>query len=443
MQERDLRLPDAGARRLVDQPQALVAQPSQDGLDVVDLVGHVVQARAALGEELADRRIVVERGEQLDMVLPHVQQRRLDALRLHGLTVHQGEPISVDVEVDRLLEVAHREADVVDAPEHRPESRQVAWLRVRIALIANAASGGGLDPEELAERMRRHGAEVRAFGCEPEQLEPAAAWAPERVAVAGGDGTVGTVAELAGRLRVPPAGGPTRTAHHHPRGPPLPDAPHHPCAPARTRPEPRALGPRRPAGPPPPAERPSAGGARAAPGGELRPRGRGPPPDARRFATAPRPGLPPAAPRRAEPFKSFLGPLAYPVGALRAAITEQPLRCTVSAGGEPVFDGEAWQATVAVTGAFGGGAGIDAADPDDGVLDAAILPAGSRLGLARRAWGLRRGTIAEQRDVRHARGTVVEVDLPAGTEFNVDGEVHDSGMERITVEHRAYELVIG
>ena len=77
------------------------------------------------------------------------------------------------------------------------------------------------------------------------------------------------------------------------------------------------------------------------------------------------------------------------------------------------------------------------------MLDAAILPAGSRLGLARRAWGLRRGTIAEQRDVRHARGTVVEVGLPAGTEFNVDGEVRDSGMERITVEHRAYELVVG
>ena len=57
------------------------------------------------------------------------------------------------------------------------------------------------------------------------------------------------------------------------------------------------------------------------------------------------------------------------------------------------------------------------------MLDAAILPAGSRLGLARRAWGLRRGTIAEQRDVCHARGTVVEVELPPGTEFNVDGEV--------------------
>src|SRR3954453_5312475 len=412
MQESDLRLPDAGARRLVDQPQALVAQPPQDGLDVVDLVGPVVQARAALGEELADRRIVVERGEQLDMVLPHVQQRRLDALRLHGLTVHQGEPISVDVEVDRLLEVAHREADVVDAPEHRPESRQVAWLRVRIALIANAASGGGLDPEELAERMRRHGAEVRAFGCAPEQLEPAAAWAPERVAVAGGDGTVGTVAELAGRLGVPLAVVPTGTANDYARASDLPDDPDDACALAVT-------------------------------GSELRPMELGRLAPGRPFVYVCRAGLASAAARRAEPFKSFLGPLAYPVGALRAAITEQPLRCTVSAGGEQVFDGDAWQAIVAVTGAFGGGADIDAADPEDGVLDAAILPAGSRLGLARRAWGLRRGTIAEQRDVRHARGTVVEVDLPPGSEFNVDGEVRERGMERITVERHAYDLVVG
>ena len=77
------------------------------------------------------------------------------------------------------------------------------------------------------------------------------------------------------------------------------------------------------------------------------------------------------------------------------------------------------------------------------MLDAAILPAGSRIGLAKRAWGLRRGTIAEQRDVCHARGTVVEVGLPPGTEFNVDGEVRDQGMERITVERRAYDLVVG
>jgi diacylglycerol kinase (ATP) len=72
-----------------------------------------------------------------------------------------------------------------------------------------------------------------------------------------------------------------------------------------------------------------------------------------------------------------------------------------------------------------------------------VLPAGSRLALARRAWGLRRGTIAEQRAVCHARGHVIEVDLPPGTECNVDGDVRDDAMQRITVERAAFELVAG
>ena len=108
-----------------------------------------------------------------------------------------------------------------------------------------------------------------------------------------------------------------------------------------------------------------------------------------------------------------------------------------------MFDGEAWQAIVAVTGAFGGGAEIGAADPEDGVLDAAILPAGSRLGLARRAWGLRRGTIAEQRDVCHARGTSSRSTSRRAPSSTSTARCATDGMERITVEHHAYELVVG
>ena len=104
------------------------------------------------------------------------------------------------------------------------------------------------------------------------------------------------------------------------------------------------------------------------------------------------------------------------------------------ADGREVFAGGAWQVIVAVTGAFGGGSGIGRADPADGVLDVTIIPGGSRLGLVRRAWGLRRHTIADQHDVPHARGHVVEVDLPPGTEFNADGEVRDRGLDRVTVE---------
>src|SRR3954465_4894701 len=84
---------------------------------------------------------------------------------------------------------------------------------VRIALIANAASGGGLDPEPLVATMRRHGAEVRACGCDPAGLAGVAAWGPARIAVAGGDGTIGDCAELAGRLGVPLAVIPLGTAN--------------------------------------------------------------------------------------------------------------------------------------------------------------------------------------------------------------------------------------
>jgi diacylglycerol kinase (ATP) len=115
----------------------------------------------------------------------------------------------------------------------------------------------------------------------------------------------------------------------------------------------------------------------------------------------------------------------------------------VRVDGALVFEGEAWQVILAVTGAFGGGSGIAAADPSDGVLDVAVLPSGSRLGLARRAWGLMRHTIAEQRGVPHHRGATIAVDVPDGTEFSADGEVRAAGLERVSAEHDAYALVVG
>ena len=150
-----------------------------------------------------------------------------------------------------------------------------------------------------------------------------------------------------------------------------------------------------------------------------------------------------AAPRRAAQADARPARLRGRRAPRRACRAAAALHASAPTASE-VFDGGAWQAIVAVTGAFGGGAEIGAADPDDGVLDATILPAGSRLGLARRAWGLRRGTIAEQHDVCHARGTVVEVGLPAGHRVQRRRRgAPTAGMERITVEHRAYELVVG
>ena len=94
---------------------------------------------------------------------------------------------------------------------------------MRVALVANPASGGGLDPQPLAALLERHGATVRVHGCEPADLERAGSEGPERVVVAGGDGTIGGAAELAGRLGVPLAVIPTGTANDFARAAGLPD----------------------------------------------------------------------------------------------------------------------------------------------------------------------------------------------------------------------------
>ena len=105
--------------------------------------------------------------------------------------------------------------------------------------------------------------------------------------------------------------------------------------------------------------------------------------DGRPFVNVASAGLASVAARNAQPLKPRLGPLAYGVGAARAAATEAPLRATVRVDGRTDFDGRSWQVIVAVSGAFGGGSGVAEADPDDGRLDVVVLPAGSRLGLAR------------------------------------------------------------
>jgi diacylglycerol kinase (ATP) len=275
---------------------------------------------------------------------------------------------------------------------------------VRIAVAANRESGGGLDPAPLLAAMP--GAEL----FDPDERDRIAAFDPDRIAVAGGDGTIAPLAELAGRLGVPLAVIPAGTANDFARAHGLPD-------------DLRAA-----------AELAATGTAtRALELGVLA--------DGHPFVNVASAGLASVAAHTAQPLKPRLGPLAYGVGAVRAATTADPIDVTVRVDGREVFGGPCWQTIVAVSGAFGGGSGVAEAQPDDGALDVVVLPAGSRIGLARRAWGLRTQTIAQQRGVEHAQGQVIEVALPRGTELNVDGEIRDGGAERVTVRPRAFSLV--
>jgi diacylglycerol kinase family enzyme len=283
---------------------------------------------------------------------------------------------------------------------------------VRAALIVNPGSGGGTDPAALAAGLRERGVELTGVFA-PQQAEQSGESGPERIVVAGGDGSVALAAAAAARLGVPLAVLAVGTANDF----------------ARARGLPRELE----------AALDLAADPRAATRhAELGRLASGCP-----FVNTASAGLASIAARHAVALKRRLGPLAYGVGAARAALQEQPIACAVRADGQPVFAGEAWQVIVGVTGAFGGGSSLGMADHDDGRLDVAVLPAGPRAALPRRGLGLRMGTITDQPDVAWARGAVIDLDLPPYTELNVDGEVIQAAEpERATVQARAFELVV-
>ena len=80
----------------------------------------------------------------------------------------------------------------------------------------------------------------------------------------------------------------------------------------------------------------------------------------------------------------------------------------------------------------------------DGRLDVAVVGAGSRLALVRRAGALRRGRIAQQPGVVHGRGERLEVEQSdGGAAFNVDGEVCGSARcARFSVDECAFAVVV-
>lgn len=276
-----------------------------------------------------------------------------------------------------------------------------------IALLANPRSGGGDAPDVEAE-LRRLGAEVETFAVS-EHREAAGAGA-DRIAVAGGDGSIGCAARAAASAGVPLAVIAIGTANDFARFLELPEDLTEACRLAVEGGRTRRL--------------------------DLAHAGEVP------FVNVASAGLAPVAAREASGLKAAIGPLAYAVGALRAAATAGPVRCRVTCDGDEVFAGEAWQVTVANTGAFGAGATLDA-DPADGMLDVVAIEASSRLGLARRGYGLRAGRVESQSGVVSGRGREVSVEAGEGTSFNVDGEVVEGGASSFGVEPAAFEVVRG
>ena len=294
---------------------------------------------------------------------------------------------------------------------------------MRLTLIANPRSGTAPDPAELAAMLSCDGAAVDCVAIEqiaaPDggALEDGALAAlqakgiPDRIAVVGGDGSIGPAALCAARLDVPLAVIAVGTANDFARAKRLPlDDLERACALARD-------------------ARAHTRHAELGRAGE------------RPFVNAAAAGLSVAAADAAKPHKSRLGPLAYAVGAIKAAVIATPLRCAVSCDGGVCFEGSVWQVAVGVTGAFGGGSEIGVTSAQDGQLDVAVVPAGSRIGLVRRAYGMRTGRLTEQSDVVHRRGATIDVAVAGHPTFNVDGETCRCEPARFTLHPGGFDVV--
>lgn len=276
----------------------------------------------------------------------------------------------------------------------------------RLALVESPDAGRG--DTGCVGRLLEGGVEVESFHRARVGEIPAAGF--DRIVVAGGDGSVGPAAEAAARAGVPLAVIPTGTANNFAAAVGLPTEVGEACSLAARGERTRSM---------------ELGFAGTVP-----------------FVNLASAGLAPVAARRAKRLKRALGPTAYAVGAAAAAASTPPLPCEVEAAGRDVFSGRVWQVMVASSGAFGPGVRVEGTDPGDGALDFVAVPAGPRFDLLRRGWWIMRGRIASQPGAVYARADEFEVDVPDGTEFNIDGEVVALGPARFSIERDAFELVV-
>jgi diacylglycerol kinase (ATP) len=278
-----------------------------------------------------------------------------------------------------------------------------------VALVANERSGSS-DPGRCAAWLESAGAEVTRFDIE--QLEQAVESGPDRLVVAGGDGSIAPAAAAAGAAGIPLAVVPAGTANDFANRLGLPSDLREACE-------------------------------LAVRGTRLRDLELGWINQERPFVNVASAGLPAPAARRARAWKRMLGPLAYGLGALSAGLTAKPLPSLVACDGGELLAGEAWQVTVAASGAFGAGAVVEEADPSDGRLEVLAIESGSRLGLVGLAYRLRTGAVSDHPHAYHSSCTTAEVLVPDGTTFNVDGELVTLGSARFTAEAEAFRLVVG
>src|SRR5437588_3017448 len=177
MDERDLEPEEPAMRLLVDQVHALRGETPKLFVEVGDLVGDVVHPGAALGQELADRRVVPKRREQLDTALANPNGRRLDALLGDGFPPLDFGAEEPAVRVDGLVEILDRHPEMVDPLGlHAQGCYPLLTYRPCRAPRPRRASAARRDPRSrsnaIPARGRQAGSGSRRERASPSRAEP-------------------------------------------------------------------------------------------------------------------------------------------------------------------------------------------------------------------------------------------------------------------------------
>jgi hypothetical protein len=104
-------------RRQIDQLQPGGAALSQRRRQVVYAVGDMVDAGAAVGQELADRAIIAGRGQEFDMLVAAGEKHYLHPLILKDLAGDNLEPEHLLIQSKAIGKRRRRDADMVDGAE--------------------------------------------------------------------------------------------------------------------------------------------------------------------------------------------------------------------------------------------------------------------------------------------------------------------------------------
>ena len=144
----------------------------------------------------------------------------------------------------------------------------------------------------------------------------------------------------------------------------------------------------------------------------------------------------------AQSSKAVAGRLAYPLGAIQAAVSEPGYQVTLWLDGTTIHDTGMLFALVANGPRIGGGTRMcPDADPADGVIDVLVidaLPLHERPGLG---VAIQRGTHLERDDVHHWRGAELRIAGDA-VDHNRDGEVlHGLADVTYTIRPGAWHLL--